>query len=187
MNGYDNQRDLKLSSINTINQYLYLVNKYMGYATYQNNNFLYKIETSYTKVQDYKNISDYIQFGIGAEYTKKINDFNLIYISEYYKYKQIIDNKKSINNLNIVFQNDLLLALKLEFNNQNNSSLTLSLLNDLDDKREKVIKITFKQRLFNDYKIEFSYLKIEPSNHNNTLFKNIGKQDNLQFQIEYNF
>jgi len=187
MNGYDNQRDLKFISVDIINQYLYLVNKYMGYATYQNNNILYKIETSYTEVKDYNSISDYLQFGIGTEYTKKINDFNLVYIAEYYKYKQLNDNKKSINDLNIVFQNDLLLALKLEFNNQNSSSLTLSLLNDLDDKKEKVIKTTFKQRLFSDYKIEFSYLKITPSNKNNTYFKNIGKQDNIQFKIEYNF
>ncbi len=187
MNGYDNQRDLKFISVDTINQYLYLVNKYMGYATYQNNNILYKIETSYTEVKDYDNISDYLQFGIGIEYTKEINDFNLVYIAEYYKYKQLNDNKKSINDLNIVFQNDLFFALKLEFNNQNNSSLTLSLLNDLDDKKEKVIKTTFKQRLFSDYKIEFSYLNINPSNKNNTYFKNIGKQDNIQFKIEYNF
>ena len=187
MNGYDNQRDLKLISLDTINQYLYLVNKYMGYATYQNNNILYKIETSYTEVKDYDSISDYLQFGIGAEYTQKINNFNLIYISEYYKYKQFDDNKKSVNDLNIIFQNDLLLTLKFEFNNQNDSSLMLSLLNDLDDKKEKVIKTTFKQRLLNDYKIEFSYLKIIPSSKNNTYFQNIGKQDNIQFKIEYNF
>lgn len=163
------------------------VNKYMGYGTYQNNNILYKIEISYTDIKDYDSISDYLQFGIGAEYTQEINNFNLIYIAEYYKYKQFDDNKKSVNDLNIIFQNDLLLALKFEFNNQNDSSLMLSLLNDLDDKKEKVIKTTFKQRLLNDYKIEFSYLKIIPSNKNNTYFKNIGKQDNIQFKIEYNF
>jgi len=187
MNGYDNQRDFKFISVDTINQYLYLVNKYMGYATYQNNNILYKVETSYTKVNGYDNISNYLQFGMGVEYTQNINDFDLIYISEYYKYKQFDDNKKSINDLNIVLQNDIFLALKLNFNNQNDSSFALSLVNDLDDRKEKVIKVSYNQRLFDDYKISFSYLNIIPSNKKNTYFKNIGKQNNLQFMIEYNF
>lgn len=101
--------------------------KLFTYDTFVVDSMLFKVEASYTKVQDdgdFK-IKDFYEIGAGAEYTivRFINNHNLGLISEYYKSNSSFTS----------FENDIFLALRYSLNDKDSSEFLLGISKDIKE------------------------------------------------------
>jgi len=124
--GYD-ENILYKNENGIFNPYLFKSAKLFTYDTFVIDSTLFKLEASFTKVEDdgeFK-IDDFYQVGIGAEYTIEqiYENHNLGFIAEYYKG----NNDLTSNN------NDIFLALRYSLNDKDSSEFLGGVIKDLDN------------------------------------------------------
>ncbi len=173
-NGYDNQRYMIVQN-GKLRQNAYLVNKLLGFLTLVIDDTIYKAEAAFAKSDD-KKVSDYVQFGVGIEHTlygiwdKK--DLGLLL--EYYRY----ESDQKIQNF---FENDLVIGTRILINDVASSSILAGLDIDLENK-EKIFILKYDTRVFDSYKLVFSYQKLSPKR--DSIFKEL---DQIKFEFSYYF
>ncbi len=176
-NGYDSSRYMSLKD-NSLVQNTYIVNKFIGYATYIYGDTIYKTELVYTFSDD-NEIGDYGEFGFGLEYTLysfwDAKDLGLL--SEYY----YNDNKKDAKKLGKFFGNDLTFGFRLSMNDQSSSEVLGGFDIDLDNK-EKIFFIKYDTRVLEKYKLGLSYQRLDPVSESS--FKEL---DELKLEFGYYF
>ncbi|WP_324172544.1 hypothetical protein [Sulfurimonas sp.] len=137
--GYDGNILYKREN-NTYQAMLFQSMKIFTYDTFVVDSMLFKVEASYTKVQDDGDfeIKDFYEFGMGAEYTivRFIDNHNLGLISEYYKSDSSFTS----------FENDIFLALRYSLNDKDSSELLLGLSKDMKT-NEKSSYLKYSGRL----------------------------------------
>jgi len=176
-NGYDSSRYMSLEG-GTFFQNAYIVNKFIGYATYIHGDTIYKTELVYAFSDD-KEIGDYGEFGLGVEYT--LYSFwdakDLGFLSEYY----YNDSKKDAKKLGKFFGNDLTFGFRLSMNDQASSEVLGGLSIDLDNK-EKIFFVKYDTRVLEKYKLGLSYQRLDPVSDSS--FKEL---DELKLEFGYYF
>ncbi|NPA59358.1 MAG: hypothetical protein GXO30_02665 [Epsilonproteobacteria bacterium] len=182
--GYDNKRYFDLQN-STLSQYAYRVNKLLFLSNLVYQDYIFKTELSYTDVINSTKMSDYAQLSFGLErgfYDVFGTDITLY--SEYYKYSYK-DNSK-IKNVDVseIYDNDIFVALKLDMNNEQSSNIKLGMLYDLSNS-ERVYKVEFNSRVFDDFVIDIQYLQTQTKL--NTLLTNIGNTKKATLSISYIF
>jgi hypothetical protein len=171
--GYDNKRYfIPLGS--TIAQYAYKVNKALFFSNIVYEDYIFKIECSYTDVLDDKRVSTYSQSGIGFE-----RGFYDIYGSdaylymEYYRYHYKDDAKIKLVDMAEGYDNDIFTAIKINLNNTDASELKSGVLYDVKN-YERVFKTEFKTRVIDSFVLKLEHLQYK-------------KNDRFVFNITYTF
>jgi hypothetical protein len=171
--GYDNKRYfIPLNS--KLTQYAYMVDKALFFSNIVYDDFIFKIECSYTDVLDDKHISSYSQSGIGFE-----RGFYDIYGSdaylyvEYYRYDYKDDAKIKLVDISEIYDNDIFTAIKINLNNTDASELKSGVLYDLKN-YERVFKTEFKTRVIDSFVLKLEHLKYKD-------------HDRFVFNITYTF
>ncbi len=176
-NGYDSSRYMSLED-NFLVQNAYIVDKFIGYATYIHGDMIYKTELVYA-LSDDKEIADYGEFGFGLEYTLygfwDTKDLGLL--SEYY----YNDNKKDAKKLGKFFANDLTFGFRLSLNDQSSSEVLGGFDIDLDNE-EKIFFVKYDTRVLEKYKLGLSYQRLDPVSDSS--FKEL---DQLKLDFGYYF
>jgi hypothetical protein len=180
-NGFDSQRYLR-AEYGKLHQVAYIVNKFIGYATYINGDTIYKTELAYALSDDSK-VSDYSEMGVGLEHTlygiwdKK--DLGLL--AEYYRYDAKDSDKFGAEEFSKIFANDLTLGFRLSVNDIASSEVLGGL--DLDmDNDEKIYFVEYSTRLQDKYKLKTTFSHLSPDD--DSFFK---ESDRLKIEFGYYF
>ncbi len=180
-NGYDQQRYMTLLN-GKLRQNSYIVNKLMGYSTLVSGDTIYKSELSYS-VSDDKKVSDYLEIGLGVEYTlygfwdKK--DLGLLV--EYYKYRAKDSQKLGADDFGKFFADDLTLGFRLSINDLSSSEVLGGV--DIDrDNSEKIFFVKYDTRVLDRYKLGVTYQHLAPKNSSK-----FEKLDRLKLEFGYYF
>ncbi|RXI36944.1 hypothetical protein CRU99_13030, partial [Malaciobacter mytili] len=143
--GYDNYILFKKIA-NKYRSFLFQSTKLFTYNTFVVDSFLFKIEGSFTKIKDDKEVrlDDFYELGFGLEYTieKIIKNHNLGLIAEYYK------SNTELTNMN----NDLFLALRYSLNDADSSEILGGIIKDFEN-NEISTYIKYEGRLTDNLKI----------------------------------
>jgi hypothetical protein len=178
-NGYDSQRYMSINPRGKLQENAYIVNKFLGYATYIHGDMIYKTEMAYA-LSDDKQVSDYGEFGLGMEYTMygfwQKRDLGLL--AEYYRYEAEDSTKVDFNKF---FANDLTLGFRLSLNDLDSSEVLGGLDIDLDND-EKIFFLEYETRLLDSYKLKTSYQHLSPDD--DSLFKEL---DRVKLEFGYYF
>ena len=184
--GYDNKRNfIPIAYGQELGQYAYRVNKALFLSHIVYDDMLFKAEGSYTHVIDYAPMSDYWQFGIGAE--KSLYDIagtDVTLYAEYYRYVYKENTKVKNVDISEIYNDDLFLAAKLNFNDTRSSELRAGMLYDIGN-REKVFKVEAKTRLMDRFVLHAQWLHMLPASH--TLLSTFKDRTRMQFGIRYTF
>ncbi len=176
-NGYDSSRYMSLEGGKFV-QNAYIVDKFIGYATYIYGDTIYKTELVYAFSDD-KEIADYGEFGFGLEYTLysfwDAKDLGLL--SEYY----YNDSEKDAKKLGKFFANDLTFGFRLSINDQASSEVLGGFDIDLDNK-EKIFFVKYDTRVLEKYKLGLSYQRLDPVSESS--FKEL---DQVKLEFGYYF
>ncbi|SFV89989.1 hypothetical protein MNB_SV-4-1169 [hydrothermal vent metagenome] len=184
--GYDNKRNfIPIEYGQRLAQYAYRVNKalFLSHIVYED--MIFKLEGSYTHIIDYAPMSDYGQFGVGAE--KSLYDIggtDVTFYTEYYRYIYKDDTKVKNVDISEIYNDDLFLAAKLNFNDTRSSELRAGMLYDLGNS-EKVFKVEAKMRLLDRFVLHALWLHILPDD--NTLLSAFEDHTRITFGIRYTF
>lgn len=143
--GYDNNILYKKTN-NMYQAMLFVSMKLFTYDTFVIESTLFKVEASYTKVQDdgdFK-VDDFYEIGFGTEHIiqKFIKEHSLGIIAEYYKSDSIFSS----------FENDIFLALRYSLNDKDSSEFLLGISKDIE-KNEKSAYMKYSGRLTDSLKI----------------------------------
>lgn len=132
--------------------------KFFTYDTFVLDSTLFKVEASYTKVEDDEdfNLNDFYELGVGAEYTieRIIQNHNLGLIAEYYKSDSSLSSK----------DNDLFLALRYSLNDADSSEFLFGFIKDLK-KSEKSAYMKYEGRVTDTLKISTDLRYIDSQNY----------------------
>ena len=184
--GYDNKRNfIPQNHVPKLAQYAYRVNKALFLSHIVVNDMICKLEGSYTQVIDYKPMSDYWQFGIGAE--KSLYDIggaDVTFYAEYYRYGYREDTKVKNVDISEIYNDDLFLAAKLNLNDTRSSEIKAGMLYDFDNS-EKVFKVKAKTRLMDRFLLHGEWLHFIPAE--NTLLSDFDDHTRVQFGLSYTF
>jgi len=184
--GYDNKRNfIPIEYGQRLAQYVYRVNKalFLSHIVYED--MIFKAEGSYTQVINYGPMSDYWQFGVGAE--KSLYDIggaDVTFYTEYYRYMYKDDTKVKNVDISEIYNDDLFLAAKLNFNDIRSSELRAGMLYDFDNS-EKVFKVEAKMRLLDRFVLHAQWLRIMPDD--NTLLSAFEDHTRMKFGMRYTF
>ena len=186
--GYDSQRAFK-STVDksalsvTMQEEVYLVNKFMTYNTMVVGGTLIKLEGLATDVIDDnvtsidKIVSDYYQLGFGVEHTLSglIGDADLGLLAEYYYYNTFEHSDEIATDLNLfqVFQNDLFLGFRYTLNDAANSSLIVGAIIDTEYE-EQSYSLKYESRLYDVLNLKLDYAYINPSTSKPTAYALMG-------------
>ncbi len=180
-NGYDQQRYMSVEN-GTLRQNAYIINKFMTYATLVSGDTIYKSEIAYA-LSDDKKVSDYLEFGLGVEYTlygmwdKK--DLGLL--AEYYRYEAKDDEKMGADQFAKFFADDLTLGFRLSMNDLSSSEVLGGVDIDIDNK-EKIFFVKYDTRVLEKYKLGLTYQHLSPEDE--SLFEEL---DRLKLEFGYYF
>ncbi len=184
--GYDNKCNfVPVAYGQELAQYAYRVNKALFLSHIVYDDMLFKAEASYTHIIDYDPMSDYWQFGVGAE--KSLYDIagtDVTLYAEYYRYHYEDGSKVKNVDMSEIYNDDLFLAAKLNFNDTRSSEVRAGMLYDIGN-REKVFKIEAKTRLLDRFVLHAQWLHIVPVNH--TLLSTFKDHTRMQFGVRYTF
>ncbi len=143
--GYDNYILFKKIA-NKYQSFLFQSTKLFTYNTFVVDSFLFKVEGSFTKISDDKEVrlDDFYELGFGLEYTieKIVKNHNLGLIAEYYK------SNTELTNMN----NDLFLALRYSLNDADSSEILGGIIKDFEN-NEISTYIKYEGRLTDNLKI----------------------------------
>jgi hypothetical protein len=177
-NGYDNQRYMLVEN-GALRQHAFIVNKFLGYATYIHADTIYKTELAYA-LSDDKHVSDYTEFGIGLEHTLyglwEKRDLGLL--MEYYRYVAKDDKKVDLQKF---FADDLTLGFRLSLNDISSSEVLGGIDIDLETE-EKIFFVEYETRVMEKYKLKTSYEHLEPEAE--SIFE---KLDRVKLEFGYYF
>jgi len=211
MHGFDNQRYFNADKPENLvpisptfgqpvvfNQEAYLVNKVVTYDTWVVDSWLLKLEATYTDVIANKvgdapvlnSISDYVEVGVGFEYTLEqlVNGYDLGVIAEHYNYETLQKGDAFYDDLTlfIVNQNDLFTGLRLSLNDADDSSLLVGAMLDFEY-GEEVYSAKYESRWFDTIKVEGYASYIDPSKREPTAYALIGQSFNVGATFGYYF
>lgn len=184
--GYDNKRNfIPVDRGQRLAQYAYMVDKalFLSHVVYED--MIFKLEGSYTHVIDHALMSDYWQFGAGAE--KSLYDIggaDVTFYAEYYRYIYQDDTKVKNVDLSEIYDDDLFLALKLNFNDTRSSEIKAGMLYDLGNS-EKVFKIEAGMRVLDRFLLHGEWLRLLPEP--NTLLSVFDDHTRVKFGLSYTF
>jgi hypothetical protein len=182
--GYDSKRTIILNVNNTLYQNSYISTKLLYLSNITLENIILKFEGSITDVQS-DIVSDYAQFGLGVE--KNISDIkgsDLIFYTEYYKYKYFDESLQKNIDISEIYNNDIFFAIKLTFNDVKGSELKCGVLYDLESS-EKVYKTDFKTRIKDGLVFNGEFLNIKPEK--NSVVSNFGDNTRFIVGLTYSF
>ena len=184
--GYDMTRNfIPVDHAQKLAQYAYRVNKalFLSHIVYED--MIFKLEGSYTQVIGYAPMSDYWQFGAGAEKSLyDIGGIDMTLYGEYYRYFYEDDAKVKNVDISEIYNDDLFLAAKLNFNDTRSSEIKAGMLYDLGNS-EKVFKVEAKTRLMDRFVLHGEWLRLLPEP--NTLLWVFHDQTRVQFGLSYTF
>ena len=156
-NGYDQQRYLSVEG-GKLRQNAYIVNKFMGFATFVFEDTIYKTELTYALSDEVK-VSDYLEFGVGLEHTLysfwQKRDLGLLL--EYYRYDEKDDGKVDFNKF---FENDLTFGFRLSMNDLSSSEVLGGMAVDMKSS-EKILFVKYDTRVYEKYKLALSYQRLD--------------------------
>lgn len=182
--GYDNKRYF-IPVNNTLYQYAYRVNKALFLSNIVYGDTIFKLESSHTKIKNDKMMSDYTQIGLGVEngfYDIGGVDINLF--SEYYRYIYSDDTKVKFVDNSETYDNDILLALKLNFNDTSSTELKSGIVYDMKN-YEKIFKTQFQSRIMDNVVLKAEYLQI--ISKTNTLLTKYENHNRAALALNYSF
>lgn len=184
MHGYDNKRYFIPISQNRVTQQAYRVNKFLLSSNYLYEDYILKLESTYTDVIKDRLMGDYAQLSFGAE--RSFYDMMGIDISLYAEYYRYFYLQESLKNVDIseLYDNDIFVALRMNFNDVGASEIKGGVLHDLQ-KGEKLIKIEARSRIGDSFVFEGEFVQILPKAR--TLLEGIGETMRLSFGITYTF
>ena len=153
--GYDSKRDIIPMNTTTVTQYAYRVNKllFLSHLIYED--YIFKTELSYTDIVDNKNMHNYAQttFGVERGFYDVVGTDVTLY-EEYYNYTHTKDVDVAE-----IYDNDIFSAIKINFNNPQNSELKMGVLYDIGTD-EKIYKAELSSRLFDTIVCKAEYLRV---------------------------
>jgi len=186
LHGYDVKRDIVSSSLYSLSQYAYRVNKALFLSHIIYSDTIFKTELSYTDVIDYTPMSDYTQLSFGIEKSfYKIAKTDMTLYAEYYRYIYMDDTKVKNVDISEIYDNDLFLALRINFNDVRSSELKLGFLEDMT-KNERILKAEVNSRVFDSFVLYGEYLHIV-SNVAETLLSQFDNSSRFTVGVKYTY
>ena len=187
VHGYDNKRNFIPIATGTLAQYAYKVNKALLLSHIIYNDTIFKTELAYTDVRDNVQMSDYTQLSGGVEHSfyEVVGSSDITLFSEYYRYLYSDINKVKNVDISEIYDNDIFLALRVNLNDVRSSELKVGILKDVE-KKEKVMKVILKTRVYDSFVIEGEYLQIRTS-AKNTILSHFGNSSRFTLAIHYTF
>ncbi len=186
LRGYDTKRDIIPSSLYSLSQYAYRVNKALLLSHIIYADTIFKTELSYTDVIDYTPMSDYTQLSFGVEKSfYEIAKTDITLYTEYYRSIYMDDTKVKNVDISEIYDNDLFLAMRINFNDVRSSELKLGVLQDLT-KDERILKAEANSRVFDSFMLHGEYLHIV-SNTANTLLSKFDNSSRFMLGVKYTY
>ena len=186
LHGYDTKRDIIPSSLYSLSQYAYRVNKALLLSHIIYADTIFKTEFSYTDVIDYTPMSDYTQLSFGVEKSfYEVVKTDITLYAEYYRY--IYKDNTKVKNVDIseIYNNDFFLAMRISFNDVRSSELKLGVLQDLG-KNERILKAELNSRVFDSFVLHGEYLHII-SDTTDTLLSRFDNSSRFTLGVKYTY
>jgi len=183
--GYDNKRYFMPDSLGRLHQYAYRVDKALFLSHVVYNDTIFKCEAAYTWVNDDRQMSDYWQFGIGAE--RSVYDIagtDVTVYAEYYRYGYADEGKVEQVDISELYNDDLFLAAKLNVNDPRSSEIKAGMLYDFTHD-EKLFKVELRTRVQDSLVVEGALLRLIPSQE--TLLGSLNERTRLDVTLSYSF
>lgn len=187
LHGYDNKRSFIPVSATTLSQYAYRVDKALLLSHIIYGDTIIKAELAYTDVIDNVQMSDYAQFGAGAEYSfyELTGSVDVTLYGEYYRYLYRDAGKLTNVDVSEIYDDDLFFALRMNLNDVKNSTLKVGVLHDIRN-AEQVVKATFKTRVYGSFVLGAEYLRIRSSD-DETLLGRFGNSSRFTLAMHVTF
>lgn len=188
-NGYDSKRYFTTTHQNTaLKQYAYIANKAILFGNFAYENTIFKIEAAYTNIIDDKNVSDYYQMSLGAEYqpNQSVNGAELRFLLEYYYYGYADTTKLQYQDFSEIFDNDIFLGTLSNFGDAGSSEIKGGILYDLKNSEQTYI-LNFSTRMKENYRLSMEWMVLKPGNESLTAIGQMGQFNQVTFRANYFF
>ncbi|MGD9718704.1 MAG: hypothetical protein AB7U24_05625 [Sulfurimonadaceae bacterium] len=182
--GYDSKRTFSFSNATTIAQNAYRATKALLVLNAVFQESILKLEAVYTDVAKGKNLSDYVQIGVGAEHGMyNIFGTDLGVYGEYYYYGYLGESMKNVD-LSEIYDNDIFLALKWNLNDVGSTQIKGGVLHDIK-RGERVVRIESSSRFFEMFTVDAAFLQTLAKKDTPLHFT--GDMQRVTFGLTYNF
>ncbi|MBD3841708.1 MAG: hypothetical protein IE909_07465 [Campylobacterales bacterium] len=182
--GFDNHRTYYFDGF-SMREKLYQATQYGFFASAIYNDTMFKLEELYTQNED-NSIADYNHIGLGVEHTiyNLLDKSDMRIFVEYFKL--YFEKNLSGSDIGEVYDNDIFGGVQLDFNNQNNTTLQLGILNDMKNS-EKIYQLELESRVFETYSFKFNIKQLKAGDKNNSFISKLGDTRISTIQFQYNF